>query len=82
MTSHSHRPCIAGLMLLAVAPLAQAEDLPQTARGSHNTLDTVVVEGQAEPGNFIIDREEIELTQPADLSDLLSNESGVAVGGG
>ncbi|MBE2211807.1 MAG: TonB-dependent receptor [Xanthomonadaceae bacterium] len=82
MTLHLNRPCIAGLMLLAFAPLAHAEDAPLAARDLPRTLDTVVVEGQAEPGNFIIEREDIELTQPSDLADLLSNESGVAVGGG
>lgn len=42
----------------------------------------VVVVGEREPGNFRIDAREIELTQADDLSDLLSNQSGVAVGGG
>ena len=81
MTPIPNRSCIAGMMLLAIAPLARAEDVPQ-AKDTTKTLDAVVVEAQREPGNFIIEREEIELTQPADLSDLLSNESGVAVGGG
>ena len=81
MTPNPNRPRIAGMMLLAMAPLAHAEDAPQT-KDTAKTLDAVVVEAQREPGNFILEREDIELTQPADLSDLLSNESGVAVGGG
>ena len=81
MAPNPNRPRIAGMMLLAMAPLAHAEDAPQT-KDTAKTLDAVVVEAQREPGNFILEREDIELTQPADLSDLLSNESGVAVGGG
>ncbi|MDA8020990.1 MAG: TonB-dependent receptor, partial [Thermoanaerobaculia bacterium] len=37
---------------------------------------------ESEPGNFALDAEEIELVQAADMSQLLSNESMVAVGGG
>lgn len=76
----SNGPRIAGVMLLALTPLATAQTPPPADEAS--LLDTIVVEAEREPGNFAIDREEIELTQPSDLSDLLSNESGVAVGGG
>ena len=68
---------LTGLTLLAVAPLSHAAD-PADA----TTIDTIVVEGEREPGNFDIEADEVEFTQASDLSDLLSNESGVAVGGG
>ncbi len=81
MTSTLRRTRIASAVLLVIAPLAQAEDAPP-ANDTAKTLDAVVVEAQREPGNFIIENKELELLQPADLSDLLANESGLAVGGG
>lgn len=74
---------LTGLTLLAFAPLAHAADgIDTQKKDTATTLDTVVVKGEREPGNFDIESDEIELTQASDLSDLLSNESGVAVGGG
>lgn len=74
---------LTGLTLLAFAPLAYAnEPVDPQKKTDARTLDTVVVKGEREPGNFDIESGEIELTQASDLSDLLSNESGVAVGGG
>lgn len=70
---------LTGLTLLAFAPAAYAED---DTHADAVTLDDVVVVAEREPGNFAIDRDEIELTQASDLSDLLSNQSGAAVGGG
>lgn len=73
----------AGMTLLALAPLACAAEVADTPSATNaEELDTVVVHAVREPGNFHIDRREIQLTQASDLSDLLSNESGVAVGGG
>lgn len=73
-------PCwslsLTGLTLLAFSPAIYADD------NGASTLDAVVVTAEREPGNFALDRDEIELTQAGDLSNLLSNESGVAVGGG
>ncbi|WP_152566137.1 TonB-dependent receptor domain-containing protein [Lysobacter antibioticus] len=69
---------LSGLALLACAPLAHAAESGDAAR----TLDSITVVAEREPGNFDLDRGEIELSQASDLSDLLSNESGVAVGGG
>lgn len=69
----------ASLWLLALTPSVAAAETPDA---SATTLGGVVVVAEREPGNFAIDRDEIELTQADDLADLLSNESGVAVGGG
>lgn len=79
----ANRNCrpIAGITLLALAPLAQAMEAARTPQTPAD-IDTIFVEARREPGNFNIDREEIQLTQASDLSDLLSNESGVTVGGG
>lgn len=43
-------------------------------------LEESVLTAEQEPGNFIVDTQEIELVQANDLSDLLSYESTVAVG--
>lgn len=80
MNSLPMRLSLTGATLLALAPMAHAVQPPPDADA--RTLDEVVVTAEREPGNFAIDRDEIELTQAADLGDLLSNESGVAVGGG
>ncbi|MBX9400727.1 TonB-dependent receptor [Lysobacter sp. BMK333-48F3] len=80
MSASSSR-LLSGLALLACAPLAHAADAAD-AGDSARTLDTITVVAEREPGNFDLDRGEIELTQASDLGDLLSNESGVAVGGG
>lgn len=77
MASSPRYLSLTGLTFLAVAPLSWAADAPDAT-----TLDTIVVEGEREPGNFDIEAEEVQFTQASDLSDLLSNESGVAVGGG
>lgn len=83
MTASRNRLPAAGMTLLVFAPLACAADtLDNAATPDPETLDTVIVHAVREPGNFRIDRKEIQLTQAADLSGLLSNESGVAVGGG
>jgi hemoglobin/transferrin/lactoferrin receptor protein len=83
MTPSRFRLPAAGMTLLALAPLACAADnVDAASTPDPEELDTVVVHAVREPGNFRIDRKEIQLTQASDLSDLLSNESGVAVGGG
>ncbi len=83
MYSPRFRLPAAGMTLLALAPLACAAEVADTSSAADaEELDTVVVHAAREPGNFHIDRREIQLTQASDLSDLLSNESGVAVGGG
>lgn len=83
MNSLRFRLPAAGMTLLALAPLACAAEVADTSSAANaEELDTVVVHAVREPGNFHIDRREIQLTQASDLSDLLSNESGVAVGGG
>ncbi|NUO75337.1 MAG: TonB-dependent receptor [Lysobacter sp.] len=73
------RAIATSLLLFALAPMAYAAETPADAA---TDLDSVVVVGEREPGNFAIDREQIDLTQADDLADLLSNQSGVAVGGG
>lgn len=78
------RPAALACALLACAPFAgavHAADAPDSGDAAR-TLDSITVVAEREPGNFDLDRGEIELTQASDLSDLLSNESGVAVGGG
>lgn len=75
MISSSRPLPLIGLALLTVAPVAWSAGVPAGA-----TVDTIIVEG--EPGNFTIQADEVEFTQASDLADLLSNESGVAVGGG
>ncbi|WP_064746560.1 TonB-dependent receptor domain-containing protein [Lysobacter antibioticus] len=80
MSASSSR-LLSGLALLACAPLAHAADAADSG-DSARTLDAITVVAEREPGNFDLDRGEIELTQASDLGDLLSNESGVAVGGG
>lgn len=80
MSASSSR-LLSGLALLACAPLAHAADAAD-AGDAARTLDAITVVAEREPGNFDLDRGEIELTQASDLGDLLSNESGVAVGGG
>jgi hemoglobin/transferrin/lactoferrin receptor protein len=83
MTPSRFRLPAAGMTLLALAPLACAADnVDAASTPDPEELDIVVVHAVREPGNFRIDRKEIQLTQASDLSDLLSNESGVAVGGG
>ncbi len=67
-----------GLGLSATGHAQQADTDKEQAR----QLDTVTVIGQREPGNFAIDAGEIDLTQASNLGDVLSNQSGVAVGGG
>ncbi|RDZ27167.1 TonB-dependent receptor [Lysobacter silvisoli] len=67
------------LFALTLAPAVAAA---QTAGAQATDLDEVVVIAEREPGNFAIDRAEIDLTQAGDVADLLSNQSGVAVGGG
>jgi hemoglobin/transferrin/lactoferrin receptor protein len=54
---------------------------PTTAQDSM-LLEESVLTAEEEPGNFIVDSQEIELVQANDLSDLLSYESTVAIGGG
>ena len=83
MTPSRFRLSAAGMTLFALAPLVSAADkVDASSTPDPEELDTVVVQAVREPGNFRIDRKEIQLTQASDLSDLLSNESGVAVGGG
>jgi len=67
-----------GLGVSATSHAQQADADQEQAR----QLDTVTVIGQREPGNFAIDAKEIDLTQASNLGDVLSNQSGVAVGGG
>lgn len=92
------RLSLTGALLIALVPLtgaaaetpagipARAADNPPTkapaAGPDARTLDAIVVTAEREPGNFIIDREDIELTEASDLSGLFSHQSGVAVGGG
>ncbi|MGH8084918.1 MAG: TonB-dependent receptor [Lysobacter sp.] len=77
------RLSLTGLTLLAFAPLVYSQThSPAADADAATTLDQIVVTAQREPGNFALDRDEIELTQAGDLGDLLSSQSGVAVGGG
>ncbi|MCB1560617.1 MAG: TonB-dependent receptor [Xanthomonadales bacterium] len=71
--------CLTLLSLASAVDHAQADDKD---RDETRRLDEVVVQAEREPGNFVIDDDEVQFIQASDLSDLLSDESGVAVGGG
>lgn len=55
-------------------PAAHAEALEKAA--------TMVVTGEKEPGDLVLDSEQIQRMHATDLSDLFANESSMAVGGG
>lgn len=74
--------CLTSLPFLLVATGAVAADAPDATKKPEKHLEEIVVEAEREPGNFVIDAEEVQFIQASDLSDLLSDESGVAVGGG
>ena len=79
---YRRRPLALALLLgLGLSAAAQAQQA-DAGNDKAKQLDKVVVVGEREPGNFRIDAGEIDLTQASNLGDLLSNQSGVAVGGG
>ncbi|WP_045855532.1 TonB-dependent receptor domain-containing protein [Teredinibacter purpureus] len=53
--------------------------LPSFAQES---IETVLVVGEREPGNMLLDDEALQRIQAATLEDIFSNQSSVAVGGG
>lgn len=55
-------------------PLAHANDVEQNQK--------IVIKGEQEPGNLVLNDLEIERTQATDLNDLFANESSMSVGGG
>ena len=66
------------LVLLMINGTAQTE----TNEGAIIELERYIVNADDEPGNFLLNMDEIALTQAVDLKGLLSNQSTLAVGGG
>ena len=65
------------LALLSQAALAADESTEKT-----DYIESIVVVGEREPGNLLLDAEQLSRTQATTLEDMFSNESTVAVGGG
>lgn len=74
-----HSPLVASLLCataLYAAP-AIAQDADQDDGG-----EAIIVTGEKEPGDLIVDAEELERTSANSLEDIFANESSIAVGGG
>lgn len=86
--THFRFPRFLPFALLAVAaalPLlarAQTDAAAPAADASVVALERFTVSAEREPGNFLLGLDEIERTQAVDLSQLLANQSTLAVGGG
>lgn len=61
---------------------ARAQDAALAADGPVVELDKFTVSAEREPGNFLLGLDEIERIHATDLSQLLANQSTLAVGGG
>ena len=73
--------------LMGASVLLSLVAMGATAQRTENELrildlEQYVVKAEDEPGNFLLNMDEIGLTQPVDLAGLLSNEATLAVGGG
>ena len=67
----------AAVLFLPLAGNAVAEEAE-----SPGFIETIVVVGEREPGNLVLDAEALSRTQATTLEDMFSNESTIAVGGG
>lgn len=74
---------VAVMSILLVASL-RAQTTPSAGADESKpvALDPMVISAEREPGNFLLGHDEIARTLPGDLSQLLSYESTLAVGGG
>lgn len=78
MKQHLHAPQLAAAALL----LSQAGIAAAAETGQEGYIETIVVIGEREPGNLVLDADELNRTQATTLEDMFSNESTIAVGGG
>lgn len=70
-------------LLLAATPHLFAQLAPSPASVEPVVkLETLVITAEREPGNFLLGQDEIKRTNATDLSQLLANQSTLAVGGG
>ncbi|MBE2212910.1 MAG: TonB-dependent receptor [Opitutaceae bacterium] len=72
------------LLLVGAVPAAAQETPPPDAAAPDDAvqLAELAIVAEREPGNFLLGSEDISKLQASDLSQLLSNQSSLAVGGG